>query len=195
MMIYDRVITELNAARLRETSYPIVHSLMQASLSLPNDVGCFMLLWYLSIFEKLTYFIQPYSQQMTQNFHILAKIASEPPSLPPTAHATAHILNTPLLERRHARAYLSSPDSRDAVALRTQIARGAREALEEQYTDIIERTVQARPLEARLGGDPSVANRVRAFVLVRHYRNGEWEDRIEVYISFWICFRCAQANS
>jgi hypothetical protein len=64
--------------------------------------------------------------------------------------------------------------------LRRQIARGAREALEEQYWDIVERTVQARPVEARLGGDPSIANKVRAFLLVRYYRNGEWEDRIEV---------------
>lgn len=44
----------------------------------------------------------------------------------------------------------------------------------------MERTIQARPMEARLGGDPSVANKVRAFVAVRHYRSGEWEDRIEV---------------
>lgn len=64
--------------------------------------------------------------------------------------------------------------------MRRQIARGAREALEEQYWDIVERTVQARPVEARLGGDPSIANKVRAFLLVRYYRNGEWEDRIEV---------------
>lgn len=159
MMAYDRVITELNAARLRETSYPIVHSLMQATMTLSNV---------------------PYSQQMTQNFHVLAKIVGEPPSLPPLEHASAHILNTPLFERRYARTYLGNPDSRDAVALRTQIARGAREALEEQYADIVERTIQARPLEARLGGDPSLANRIRAFVLVRHYRNGEWEDRIEL---------------
>lgn len=45
---------------------------------------------------------------------------------------------------------------------------------------MMERTIQARPMEARLGGDPSVANKVRAFVVVRHYRSGEWEDRIEV---------------
>lgn len=58
--------------------------------------------------------------------------------------------------------------------------------MEEQYWDVLERTIQARPMEARLGGDPSIANRVRAFVLVRHYRNGEWEDRIEVSIAFWL---------
>jgi len=118
--------------------------------------------------------------QITQNFHILSKITSEPPALPPIEHAGAHILNAPLFERKFARTYLGDPESREAAALRRQIAKGAREALEEQYFDILERTVQARPMEARLGGDPSVANRVRAFLLVRYYRNGEWEERIEV---------------
>ena len=118
--------------------------------------------------------------QITQNFHILSKITAEPPALPPIEHAGAHILNAPLFERKYARVYLGDPDSRDAVALRRQIAKGAREALEEQYFDILERTVQAKPMEARLGGDPSIANRVRAFLLVRYYRSGEWEERIEL---------------
>lgn len=117
---------------------------------------------------------------MTQNFHVLSKITAEPPALPPLEHASAHILNAPIFERKYARVYLGDPESRDAVELRKQIAKGAREALEEQYWDIMERTIQAHPAEARLGGDPGVANKVRAFVAVRHYRSGEWEDRIEV---------------
>jgi nuclear pore complex protein Nup93 len=117
---------------------------------------------------------------MTQNFHILSKITCEPPALPPVEHAGAHILNSPLFERKFARVYLGDPGTRDAIALRRQIARGARESLEEQYWDILERTVQARPAEAKLGGDPSIANKVRAFLLVRYYKNGEWDGRIEV---------------
>jgi nuclear pore complex protein Nup93 len=120
------------------------------------------------------------THQVIQIFHILAKITGEPPVIPPLAHAGAHILNAPLLERRHARAYLGDPTSREAVELRKQIAAGARAALEEQYLDVLERTVQARPLDACLGGDPSIANRVRAFLLVRYYRGGGWQDRIEV---------------
>lgn len=117
---------------------------------------------------------------MTQIYHILSKITAEPPALPPVEHAGAHILNAPLFERKYARVYLGDPESREAVALRKQIAKGAREALEEQYWDVLERTLQARPMDARLGGDPSVANRVRAFLLIRHYKNGEWGERIEV---------------
>src|SRR5262245_32696512 len=108
---------------------------------------------------------------MTQNFHVLSKITAEPPALPPIEHASAHILNVPLFERKHARAYIGDQESRDAIALRRQIAKGAREALEEQYWDVLERTVQARPMDAQLGGDPSIANKVRAFLLVRYYRN------------------------
>jgi nuclear pore complex protein Nup93 len=115
---------------------------------------------------------------MTQNFHILSKVTAEPPALPPIEHAGAHILNAPLFERKYARVYFGDQESRDAVALRQQTAKGAQEALEEQYWDVLEKTVQAHPNEARLGEDPSVANKVRVFLFVR-YKNGEWEDRIE----------------
>ncbi|KAL0950483.1 hypothetical protein HGRIS_007295 [Hohenbuehelia grisea] len=160
MMAYDRVITDLNQARLRGTSYPIIHALIDASLSVSSTSK---------------------SSQITQTFHALAKITGELPSLPPVEHAGAHILNQPPAERRLARAYLdSNQDARDPAALRRQIAKGARESLEEQYYDVIERTIQARPTEAKLGGDPSIANKIRAFLLVLYYRNGEWEDRIEL---------------
>ena len=181
MLAYDQAVSELNKARLRGTSFPIVHALIQASLSANSDVSTYTSI--LPCSHSLLWSIKPRSLQITQNFHVLAKITSEPPALPPIAHAGAHILNAPLIERKFARAYLSDPESRDAVDLRRQIAKGAREALEEQYWDVIERTLQARPTEARLGGDPSVSNKIRAYVLLRHYRNGEWEDRIEVSLT------------
>lgn len=37
-MAYDRVVSDLNAARLRGTSYPIVHALIEASLAVSADV-------------------------------------------------------------------------------------------------------------------------------------------------------------
>ncbi|KAF7315286.1 Nucleoporin-interacting protein [Mycena indigotica] len=159
MMIYDRVMTSLNAARLRGTSYPIVHALARAAYEVATD---------------------PRSAQMSQNFHVLAKITGEPPALPPTEHASAHILNAPTLERKYACVYLGNQETREAAALRRQITNGARQALEEQYWDVLERTIQSRPNEAQLGGDPSIANKVRAFLFVRYYKNGEWEERIEL---------------
>jgi hypothetical protein len=38
MMAYDRVVVELNAARLRDASFPVVHAFIQAALSLNPDV-------------------------------------------------------------------------------------------------------------------------------------------------------------
>jgi len=42
-MAYDCVISELNAAGLCGTLYPIVHSLIDASLAVTSDVSCFFL--------------------------------------------------------------------------------------------------------------------------------------------------------
>jgi nuclear pore complex protein Nup93 len=39
MMAYDRVLVELNVARLRGASFPIVHAFIQAALSLNPDVS------------------------------------------------------------------------------------------------------------------------------------------------------------
>ena len=95
-------------------------------------------------------------------------------------HAGAHILNAPLFERQLAQVYLGDSEGSEVIELRRQIVRGSRKASEEQYWEILERTIQARLVEAKLGSDPNIANRVRAFLLVKYYQNGEWEDRIEL---------------
>jgi len=69
---------------------------------------------------------------MLEILHILTKITGEPPALPRQSHGGAHLLNTPIYERKFARAYLGDENSREAIELRTQIARGSKEALEEQ---------------------------------------------------------------
>lgn len=103
--------------------------------------------------------------------------------MPPLEHAGT-VLNAPRLERKYARVFLGDTQSREAVELRKQIAKGGKEALEVQYCDVIEKTIQARRADARLGGDPSMANRIRAFLLLRYYRAGAWEERIEVRVAF-----------
>jgi len=178
MVVYKRIVTELNSARLRGTSYPILHSLVDASNSL-SDVRA-MPRFILLIQHRHQ---QPRGPETIQTFHILAKITDEPP---PIEDAGENIINAPPFERKYARAYLGDQNSPDAAALRSQIARGAREALEEQYWDVLDTTVQTRQTEARLGGDPGVRNKVRAFLAVRFYNNGEWEDRIEVRLIYVI---------
>lgn len=39
MMAYDRVVSDLNTARLRGTSFPIIHSLIEASIAANTDVS------------------------------------------------------------------------------------------------------------------------------------------------------------
>ena len=67
MMVYNCIVTELNIARLRGTSFPIVHSLIEASLAVASNVSSFAC----SILHLLKYFLaQLQAIQMTQNFHI-----------------------------------------------------------------------------------------------------------------------------
>lgn len=113
------------------------------------------------------------------------------------SQASAHILNASILERVYARGYLGKQDSPEASELRQKIVDGSRRALESQYVfvdaigggvtlksrrywDIVERTVQQNPVDAALGGDPSPANKVRAFLNVQYYKGGAWESRFEV---------------
>jgi nuclear pore complex protein Nup93 len=45
-MAYDRVVTEFNNARLKGTSYPVIHSLIDASVSLSaSDVRDYTLIF------------------------------------------------------------------------------------------------------------------------------------------------------
>lgn len=49
-----------------------------------------------------------------------------------------------------------------------------------RYWDIVTRTIAARPQHAALGGDPSIASHIRAFLNVKFYQSGVWEERLEV---------------
>lgn len=67
---------------------------------------------------------------MQEILHVLLNITKEPPIISQPSHGSAHLLNTPMYERKYARAYLDQQNSQD---MRIQIIRGAKEALEEQY--------------------------------------------------------------
>ncbi|KAF9507438.1 hypothetical protein BS47DRAFT_1304038 [Hydnum rufescens UP504] len=156
MMAYDRVITELNSHRLAGTPCSLVAGLSDAARASGDDAS-----------------------KITHTYDILAAISGERPKLPPS-HTQAHILNASLLERAYARAYLGSQDTPEAVDLRRKIADGSRRALEAQYWDVIDRVVVQNPVDAALGGDPSPANKIRAFLNVQYYKGGAWESRIEL---------------
>ncbi|KAL1745889.1 Nup93/Nic96-domain-containing protein [Schizophyllum fasciatum] len=159
-LVYGQQIVELNRARLRGEAFAIIHALRHAAASIAGDVP-------------------GSSHQIVHLYDVLAAITQEPRFAVPTEHAGAHILNTAPQERRFARVYLGSPAAREAADLRRQIARGAREALEAQYWDVLERTLRARRVP--IGGDPSDAHHVAEFVAARYYVNGEWTGHIELF--------------
>ncbi|EJD55704.1 nucleoporin-interacting protein NIC96 [Auricularia subglabra TFB-10046 SS5] len=165
MNAYTRVVAELNNMRLTGSSFPILQALKQAAVQISER--------------------SPFVDVL----NVLSYITQEPPGLQAISRAGVHMLNTPMFERKFARAYLLSGISgsgkpsmvRDAVNLRVQIARGAREALEQQYWDVLVQTIQSHAQQAMLGGDPSPSNYVRAFVTVRMYSAGKWDERLEVF--------------
>lgn len=151
--------------------------------------------------DSLEYDTTLQSSKILPTFDILSSIVSERPKVAPS-HASAHILNSTLLERAYARGYLGKPDTSEAFDLRRKIVDGSRTALESQcvspspsfsnsysrlgciaigrYWGLIEQTIQQNPVDAALGGDPSPSNKVRAFLNVQYYKGGAWEPRLEV---------------
>lgn len=47
----------------------------------------------------------------------------------------------------------------------------------------MQRTIDARPQQAALGGDPSIASHVKAYLNVKFYQQGAWEEKLEVGFS------------
>lgn len=157
MMAYDDTIASFNAARLAGASFPILRTLMDQTDS---------------------------SSSVYQTYQFLATIVDESPPLPSAEHVAAHVPGAGAkVERQFARAYLGDPEKREAVQLRRQIVAGAQRALEAQYWDVIIRTITARPQQAALGGDPSVSAHVKAYLNVKFYQQGSWEERLEVRAS------------
>ncbi|KAG8834375.1 hypothetical protein FRC17_009050 [Serendipita sp. 399] len=153
MMAYDSTIASLNTSRLAGVAYPLIRNLMEHS-----DPA------------SMTY----------QTYQFLASIVNESPQLLSAEHFAAQVPGSSSAERKYARAYLGEPDAVEAVRLRAQIAEGAQRSLEAQYWDVITRTIAARPQQAALGGDPSVAAHVKAYLNVKFYSQGSWEERLEL---------------
>ncbi|KAG9050577.1 hypothetical protein FS837_004435 [Tulasnella sp. UAMH 9824] len=161
MMAYDRVLSHLNNARLAQTAFPLIFQFKAVASETPQGSSSI-------------------GQQFAETLEILLEITGEQPQLP-HSHAQAHLLNnSPVLERSFAKPYLADPQSTIAAELREKIVNGARTALEKQYWQFLEQTVHSKPMDAALGGDPGLANKVRAFLSVRFYKSGRWEDRLEL---------------
>ncbi|KAG0232661.1 hypothetical protein BGW42_008001 [Actinomortierella wolfii] len=87
-----------------------------------------------------------------------------------------------LKERVYAKAYLmSSYNSVPAARLRQLLIKGSLAFLEKQYMNVIENSIAENPGEANVGGVPSIANTIRAFVHIKYVRYGNWtQPNLEV---------------
>lgn len=79
-------------------------------------------------------------------------------------------------ERKYANSYANIHDnnSLDALNLRRQIVSGAKSFLEKQFFEKIENNIARNPIEAQMGGVPSVFNKVRAQLNLKFSENGKW---------------------
>lgn len=88
---------------------------------------------------------------------------------------TGETINSPIPERKFAHSYLvADQNSREAIDLRKTIVRGSKKFLEKQFMDQLESAISKNPVQAQLGGIPSVQSKVRAFLNLRFSENGKW---------------------
>lgn len=78
--------------------------------------------------------------------------------------------------------HLGEQPSHEGLSTSQRVVKGSKEVLESQFRDIIITTVDVRSCDMVLSGDPCMNNRVRAFILLRYYRGGGWDGRIEVSV-------------
>ncbi|EGG02530.1 uncharacterized protein MELLADRAFT_22892, partial [Melampsora larici-populina 98AG31] len=88
-----------------------------------------------------------------------------------------HIVQEPNSDLIDQQAYLGDPQSSEAKNLRKQLAEGARVHLQQQFLDHINMQIASHPVEANLGGDPSISNKIRAYVELKFCKNGVWQDK------------------
>lgn len=80
--------------------------------------------------------------------------------------------------RQFSKQYLSTRPT-DQTRMRQLITFKSKEYLEQQYRAYIEGEIDSHRHEANLGGVPSSYNKVKAFVALKFFRNGQWDSRIE----------------
>lgn len=77
-------------------------------------------------------------------------------------------------ERKYAKAYTTGGNSQEAINLRRRITAGGKRFLEKQFFEKIEMNIARNPIEAQLGGVPSVYNKIKAALNLRFGENGRW---------------------
>jgi nuclear pore complex protein Nup93 len=134
-------VKELNVARLREISYPVLHSFLQVEAQSGSDTTQHLI----DAYSTLISIIQEESN---------GQLVSGAPNV--------------VKERCYSRLYLDeNPESSNAVKMRKRILEGSRKFLEQQFLDQIESYLARNPREAQLGGVPSTLNKIRGYIRIK----------------------------
>lgn len=119
------------------------------------------------LLAQATYLTWPdgQSQQLYDSWNILARVTGE-------------TNEKPIKERFFAPVYLdSAKNSKGLVKLRRQIVKGSLTYLQKQFFGLVESEIAKRPQEAKLGGVPSVVNKVKAFLNLKYLKAGQWINK------------------
>lgn len=85
-----------------------------------------------------------------------------------------------LRERLFANAHARGDSSADSMRLKKQILEGSRRFLEKSFYRELEEVVQKNPRSAQLGGQPTIVNKVRAYIRVRQEKHDLAPDGAEL---------------
>lgn len=122
-----------------------------------------------------TDFLNQVPQQLYDGYRALISIVNEVPQVTDASDPAA------LKERQFVEQYLNeTPNSRQAIALRRRIIEGSRSFLERQFFREVETAIAKNPREAQLGGVPTVANKIRAYIRLRAARKDLAPDGTEL---------------
>ncbi|KAI1945710.1 nuclear pore complex subunit [Ophidiomyces ophidiicola] len=146
-------VQQFNKARMQDKAFPILHEF--------------------SNIEKLA--ISDVPRQLFEAYQALISITNEAPNVVNFSEPGV------IRERQFSADYLDeSANSNESVRMRKAIVEGSRKHLERAFYTEIENAVAKNPREAQLGGVPSIANKIRAYIRIKAARKDLASDGIEL---------------
>ncbi|GHJ88294.1 hypothetical protein NliqN6_4696 [Naganishia liquefaciens] len=130
------------------------------------------------------------SPLLSDSFDILISIVGE------QNVRDGEFLGDAIPQRQYVNSYYAAQGERERVELTNRIVNGGKKYLESRFKALVEKTLQDRQSEARLGGTPGIVNKIQAYVrltLSNHPYKNSFEQIDKTY--FWPqCFYLIRAG-
>ncbi|KAG5438139.1 hypothetical protein PCANB_002990 [Pneumocystis canis] len=141
---YAEIVALLNEFRLKKKGFGIFNAFGDVSRSCRGDIRF---------------------QQLSDSWKLLSKMVQENDYL-------NNIAFSKVTNERQFVSYIDNPSSKSEMY--KKIVAGAKSFLELQFFSLIEREISKHPHDAKLGGVPSVENKIRAYLNIKFMKNGKW---------------------